>query len=183
MLQIRRNISQSDGSDRAAQLAAFEAQIGSCRSVAFAYALAFLRSPVAAEDAVQEALVQAFSMRHTLKNQTKFEPWVMQIVRNKCRDAHRRQRIRITEPLGENLIASERLPEAELIQREEHERLQAAIARLPEKQRLPLRLFYDARLTYQQIADALGVPHSTVVGRLAQGLRVLRREISKEEKE
>jgi RNA polymerase sigma-70 factor (ECF subfamily) len=51
------------------------------------------------------------------------------------------------------------------------------VAALPEKYRVPLAMHYASGRTYREIALALGVPESTVVGRMAGALRQLRRRM------
>src|SRR5205809_353421 len=65
---------------------------------------------------------------------------------------------------------------------ERRRELGAAVAELPEKYRLPLMMHYASGRTYREIAVALGLPQSTVVGRLAGALRLLRRRLDVEEK-
>ena len=54
------------------------------------------------------------------------------------------------------------------------------MARLPEEQRTAIILKEYHGLTFQEIADLLGCPLSTVKTRLYQGLTVLRRELAKD---
>jgi RNA polymerase sigma factor (sigma-70 family) len=106
-----------------------------------------------ARDAVQEAFVRAVRARATLRESTAADAWVAQIVVNCARDAVR-----------------ERMPEAEGIAVEEpveaggaaDARLRAAVARLPERQRLALFLRYYADFDYGRIATVLGVEVRTV---------------------
>ena len=51
------------------------------------------------------------------------------------------------------------------------------MARLPEEQRTAIVLKEYHGLTFQEIADLVGCPLSTVKTRLYQGLTVLRREL------
>jgi RNA polymerase sigma-70 factor (ECF subfamily) len=53
------------------------------------------------------------------------------------------------------------------------------MARLPEEQRTAIILKEYQGLTFQEIADLVGCPLSTVKTRLYQGLTVLRRELAK----
>jgi RNA polymerase sigma-70 factor, ECF subfamily len=55
-----------------------------------------------------------------------------------------------------------------------------AMALLPEEQRTAIILKEYHGLTFQEIADLLGCPLSTVKTRLYQGLSVLRRELGKD---
>jgi RNA polymerase sigma-70 factor (ECF subfamily) len=58
--------------------------------------------------------------------------------------------------------------------------LAAAVTELPEKYRVPLMMHYGSGGTYREIALALSLPESTIVGRLAGALRLLRRRLPSE---
>src|SRR5262249_56658612 len=60
--------------------------------------------------------------------------------------------------------------------------VERAMALLPEEQRTAIVLKEYHGLTFQEIADLIGCPLSTVKTRLYQGLTVLRRELAKNEK-
>jgi RNA polymerase sigma-70 factor (ECF subfamily) len=57
--------------------------------------------------------------------------------------------------------------------------VERAMSLLPEEQRTAIVLKEYHGLTFQEIADLVGCPLSTVKTRLYQGLSVLRRELSK----
>jgi RNA polymerase sigma-70 factor (ECF subfamily) len=57
--------------------------------------------------------------------------------------------------------------------------VEKVMARLPEEQRTAIVLKEYHGLTFQEIADVVGCPLSTVKTRLYQGLTVLRRELAK----
>jgi RNA polymerase sigma-70 factor (ECF subfamily) len=57
--------------------------------------------------------------------------------------------------------------------------VERVMARLPEEQRTAIVLKEYHGLTFQEIADVVGCPLSTVKTRLYQGLTVLRRELAK----
>jgi len=58
--------------------------------------------------------------------------------------------------------------------------VEKAMTRLPEEQRTAIVLKEYHGLTFQEIADLMGCPLSTVKTRLYQGLSVLRRELAAE---
>ena len=68
----------------------------------------------------------------------------------------------------ENLVARKDMTRA----------VERAMARLPEEQRTAIILKEYQGLTFQEIADLVGCPLSTVKTRLYQGLTVLRRELA-----
>jgi RNA polymerase sigma-70 factor (ECF subfamily) len=56
--------------------------------------------------------------------------------------------------------------------------VERAMARLPDEQRTAIVLKEYHGMTFQEIADLMGCPLSTVKTRLYQGLSVLRRELA-----
>ncbi len=69
----------------------------------------------------------------------------------------------------ENLVARQDLARA----------VERVMAKLPEEQRTAIVLKEYHGLTFQEIADLVGCPLSTVKTRLYQGLTVLRRELAR----
>jgi RNA polymerase sigma-70 factor (ECF subfamily) len=150
------------------------------RGLAFAYARARLGSREEAEDALQECFVRAFLSLNHYRGSRPWGAWFMAIVRNHCTDLGRRKRIRVAEPLVEWEVDRAPGPEDRLLAHHDRETLKSAITALPEKFRVPLLMHYEAGQSYREIAMALGVRESTLVGRLAGALRMLRRRLGVE---
>jgi RNA polymerase sigma-70 factor, ECF subfamily len=167
---------------RAGDRVAFSVLVARYRDLAFAYAFARLRDRDEAEDVAQEAFVRAFLGLDRLRGSASWEAWIMRIVRNLCHDALRRQRVRRSEPLDEEYLDTGPSPEMLAIAQEHRRELSAAVAALPEKYRIPLMMHYASGRTYREIAVALELPQSTVVGRIAGALRLLRRSFRVEVK-
>jgi RNA polymerase sigma factor (sigma-70 family) len=145
--------------------------------VTFAYAYAKLRSREDAEDVAQEAFVRAFEALSRFDPTASWGAYLMRILRNLCHDALRRRLVR-RRPLSEPDTPPS--PETLLVESERREEVVAAVADLPDKFRVPLMMHYASGSTYREIALALGLRESTVVGRLAGALRVLRRRLRSE---
>jgi RNA polymerase sigma-70 factor (ECF subfamily) len=153
------------------------------------YALAFrtLGHEEDARDVCQETFLRAYRALPGFKGQAKFSSWLYRIALNLCRDWMRRERrapivaapegVDLVELAGEGDTAQ---PLDEVVGRR---RLSEAVSRamllLPEDQRTAVVLKEYEGLTFQEIADVLGCPLSTVKTRLYQGLNVLRRELEK----
>jgi RNA polymerase sigma-70 factor, ECF subfamily len=141
-----------------------------------------------ARDVCQETFLRAFRALNGFKGQAKFSSWLYRIALNLCRDWIRRERrapvaqapegVDIVELAGES-TPSESIED--LVARREIGRAVArAMAELPEEQRTAIILKEYHGLTFQEIADMLDCPLSTVKTRLYQGLTVLRRQLARD---
>jgi RNA polymerase sigma-70 factor (ECF subfamily) len=116
-------------------------------------AIALLRDADRAHEAVQEAFARSLHSRKAYRGEGGLEGWVCSTLLNVCRDALRRSDPPLEPPRTNG--RSEPLPE-----------LRAAVASLPERQRLAVFLRYYADLDYEAIAAALGIERGTVAASL-----------------
>jgi RNA polymerase sigma-70 factor (ECF subfamily) len=140
-----------------------------------------------ARDVCQETFLRAFRALPGFRGQAKFSSWLYRIALNLCRDWIRRERrAPVVQPpedvdLIEMAAAAEPSESIEdLVARKDLSRMvERAMALLPEEQRTAIVLKEYHGLTFQEIAELVGCPLSTVKTRLYQGLIVLRRELAK----
>ncbi|HLA77335.1 MAG TPA: sigma-70 family RNA polymerase sigma factor [Vicinamibacteria bacterium] len=133
-------------------------------------------------DIAQEAFLKAYRALPLFKREAKFSSWLYQIALNLCRDRLRRRRRSLAEVSLDLLSESGELPLAtsgpsavELAEASELARtVGSAVWALPEEQREVIVLKEYQGLTFQEIAEVLGLPVSTVKTRLYRGLGVLR---------
>ena len=140
-----------------------------------------------ARDVCQETFLRAFRALPAFRGQSKFSSWLYRIALNLCRDWMRRERrTPIVQP-PEDMDVMEMAAAAEpsesiedLVARKDLTRaVERAMSVLPEEQRTAIVLKEYHGLTFQEIADLMGCPLSTVKTRLYQGLTVVRRELAK----
>jgi len=141
------------------------------------FALRLLRSPEAAEDAVQEVLCKIWT-RRTIENVRDPIPYLYRAVRNQCLMVLRSERRWNTAELEAETMVSDTTPEAsDLLD------LQRAIARaieaLPERTRLVFTMHRQQDLTYSDIARILGISVKTVETQMTRALKILRRQLDK----
>lgn len=134
-------------------------------------ARATVRDDGAAADAVHDAFVQAVRSRRAFRGEGTLEAWVWRMVVN----AARKRRVGLTELTGE-LRESARERENGI-----GDPVRAAVARLPERQRLTLFLRYYADLDYEAIAAALEVKPGTVAATLHAAHAALRKSLKEAE--
>jgi RNA polymerase sigma-70 factor, ECF subfamily len=118
-----------------------------------------------ARDAVQEAFARAIRSRFDYRGEGSLEAWIWRTLVNVCTDERRR-----VEPRAEAPASNGRV--------DEWRELRAAVAALPERQRLALFLRHYADLEYESIAAALGVQRGTVAATLHAAHESLRRTLT-----
>ena len=114
------------------------------------FAQAITGDEQSALDAVHDGFVRAVRYRHGLRDRASAAGWICRIVANEARRT-RRQTIVAVEPIVESTNGHH-----------EGAAVRAALAALPERQRLALFLRYYADLDYAGIAEALGISRGTV---------------------
>lgn len=132
----------------------------------------------AAEDAAQEAFVAAYENLGTLRDPSSFAAWVLKIARRQAlRMAQRQVAVSSIEAADDPAASGDAVPLDEDVQR-----LLAALARLPEHERVVVTLHYVDGHNVQTIADITGRPLGTVTKQLSRAvgrLRHLLREIER----
>lgn len=124
-----------------------------------------------AEEAIQDAIVRAWSAWPRMRDPDRFGPWFERILMNTCLDRIRRRH-------GVRLVELERAPElrsadpfAAGLERDEIGR---AIGGLPAEQRAVVVLRFWRDLSLRDIADRLDLPLGTVKSRLHYAMRTMR---------
>ncbi|HLJ57966.1 MAG TPA: sigma-70 family RNA polymerase sigma factor [Chthonomonadaceae bacterium] len=160
--------------------AAFGVLVERYRALVYAFAYARLRSREEAEDTAQEAFLRAYQYLPDFRMSDRFGGWLMRIARNLCTDVARRRKSRPTEELSEDWMDHSPTPEMSAMVQERRRELTAAIDGLPEKHQVLILMHYGSGRSYREMALALDLPETTVVGRMAAALRGLRRRLGKE---
>jgi len=147
-------------------------------------ARSMLRDATEAQDVVEESLMRAHEAGPGFRGERGVRTWMLRITANLCRDRLRRRRFTAGSLDGPAPIEDAGLrfdPVGEWDERMDRramaERLDAAIARLPEDQREVTVMRHRLGLSHEEMCAALGVPLGTVKSRLARALTTLRREL------
>ncbi|TAH34428.1 MAG: RNA polymerase sigma factor [Planctomycetota bacterium] len=139
-----------------------------------------VRDPDAQEELVQQTFYLAFRNLERLSDPEKLESWLLRIARNCAADHHRSHGARKEEPLPADLEAAPppALP-APLASGDVWE----SAGRLAGEHRTVLELRYRRGLSYSEIARRLGVPVSTVRGRVHLARQALRQRLAQDREE
>jgi len=142
-----------------------------------AYGLAFrvLRDESLAEDAVQEAFLGLWRTAGSfVPERAKASTWLLTLVHRRAVDLVRREQRRRTDPLEDAPEPTTDSAEDDAWLRLERERVQGALAQLPDQQREAIELAYYGGFTQSELADRLGQPLGTIKSRMFSGLARLR---------
>ena len=154
----------------------------------FALAYRTLGREEDARDVTQETFLRAFRALSGFKGDAKFSSWLYRIALNLCRDWMRKERraplMAVPEGVDVEQLAAERGPVEtveDLAARSELTREVAkAMELLPAEQRQAIILKEYHGLTFQEIADLMKCPLSTVKTRVYQGLSTLRKQLGEQ---
>jgi RNA polymerase sigma-70 factor (ECF subfamily) len=164
---------------------AFEALYDRFKDYVFRVAFSVLRNQEAAEDAVQETFLDVLKALpdYDIDGPARFETWLYRVTVNRSRMRLRRKRPPsaewddVEERLERLPMPNEDPPERVVLDRERAEKLWRAVDQLPDTHRLPVILRYQEDLSYDEIAQVLGVRLGTVKSRLYNAHKKLARLI------
>ncbi len=178
--------------------AAFEALLAPVLERAYGVALRLTRDPADAEDLVQDAALLAFRGFHTFERGSNFRAWFLRILTNAFISGTRRRRVEDTAVPLDAPPNAWMQRQAQALLREDtaapvHEaagdvvrsvlgriaadEVAAAIDALPEEFRVVSTLYFVEDLSYQAIADIVGIPVGTVRSRLHRGRALLQQRL------
>jgi RNA polymerase sigma factor (sigma-70 family) len=134
-----------------------------------------------ADDAAQQAAVEAFISLDRLRDPGRFRSWLLGIGRNLSLQLARnrsRERWSLEAIAGGRRLPEGPTPEDLAIRREVGRRVRSAVSDLPDGQRAAVRLFYLEDQGQQRAASTLGIPVGALKTRLHKARSRLRRELA-----
>jgi len=162
---------------------AFEMIIDRWERKVYSLASRFLFNKEDAEDATQDIFLKVYAKIHTFNGNSSFKTWLYSVALNSINDYRRKSR-RKHSMVGEEILDNETSFNHDY--RDSHNPYEAAhkkqfinllklsMSKLPEKQRIVLILKEYNDLTFEEIADVMRCPVSTVKSRLYKGLENLK---------
>jgi len=133
-----------------------------------------------AEDLVQETYAKALKGFGSFQPGTNFRAWIFRILRNTFLTSRTGLAATKTVPLEteddpeQTAAVSRETPESILLVQADQQRVQAALEQVPVVFREVLLLCDVEEMSYQEIAETLGVPIGTVMSRLYRARKALR---------
>ncbi len=175
---------------QAGEQAAFATLIEAHGDKIYSYLARMLNDREEALDLAQETFVRAWESMGRFRGGASFSTWLYRIATNLAIDSLRRKGRRgheesLDAPFETDTGDTERQiadptagPDQEVTLRELRREVRRAVAEMAPKLRTVLVMYDFQQMTYEEIAEALGVPLGTVKSRLFNARRVLREKLS-----
>lgn len=136
-----------------------------------------------AYDLAQDAFIKAYTNLHQLKEPTKFLSWLRQIVTNEYKMfLRKRKEVASLDEMADiqgvvSMCRRTPMPDENVVNAEFREMFLSALMALPADDRLVLTLQYMEEMTYNEIAEFIEMPQTTVIGLIQRAHQRLRKEL------
>ncbi|MHA2620862.1 MAG: sigma-70 family RNA polymerase sigma factor [bacterium JZ-2024 1] len=164
-------------------ISAFEDLIMKYQDAVYHYLCFMTQNEARAQDLLQETVIRAFEGLRSLRHPSRFKAWLFQIATNVFRSEYRRSARALFVSLNEPRLSPEDLalgeeqnlptPEEAAEREDIREQVQEALAKLPPVLREAVILREMENMSYEEIAEMLGIPIGTVRSRIARGRALL----------
>ena len=133
----------------------------------------------AGDDLVQATIARALGAEHRFAPGSRLDSWLFRIAQNLHIDQRRRRATRGVEIDPDDLAGEAGSDGRAIVEaRSDLAHVRQRFERLPEEQRVVLTLIVLDGRSYQQAAEAIGIPIGTVMSRLCRARAALAREIA-----
>ena len=153
-------------------------------------ALRYMKKPTDADDVISDSYVKALEKIHTLKDPTRVEMWLSQIVARTALDTLKKKKPMLfssmtntidQQPLWE--VQNENVeiqPELSYMMKEKEALINQLIDSLPDEQRICVLMHYVEEMSTEEIAQLLECPKGTVLSRLNYARKALKKKLENE---
>lgn len=143
----------------------------------------FLRDPMEAEDAMQEAFIKAFSKINQFTGEVTFGAWLKKIVINQCLDKIKARKLEVVA-LSEQILNTVEEEEDWMVESEINlETVKKCMEALPEKYKYPLMLFLVEGYDHSEIAEILNITSVASRTLVHRGKKKLQEELKRKKDE
>ena len=175
---------------RARDLTAFEELVAHFERPVYALCFRLLNDAEEARDAAQETFLKVYRGLSGFRGEAGLKTWIYRIAINQAmnqqrwwRRRHRDETVSLdltrgdSETLGNLLPAGSASPEQLAIATERERSILRALAEIKPEYRITLVLREIEELSYEEIAETMGISIGTVKSRIARGREELRRRV------
>jgi RNA polymerase sigma-70 factor (ECF subfamily) len=149
------------------------------------YKVAFLYvdNPFVAEDLVEDLILNLWQQRESLDIHTSLRAYLFTAIRrrslNYLKEAHRTHEVALSEDIASSVFSeTETNPLGKLVEKELEEKIALCVEQLPKECRTVFTLSRYKKLSYEVIAEQLGITINTVGYHISNALAILRKQLS-----
>ncbi len=163
---------------------AFEEIVNRYKKLIYSVVYNMISDKQEVSDISQEVFIRIYRSLDRYNPQFKFSTWAVRITTNYCLDILRKKKVD-SVPMDDivGISSGSDTPEVRYINKERSEKIRKAVAELPEKYRVPIILFHQNGLSYEEMTKVLDEPMSIIKNRLYRARLLLRDKLSKDRKE
>ena len=146
-------------------------------------AIKFLKSPIIAQDVVQDVFMKLWFERHKIEPSKPVEAWLYTVAKNNILNKLRKiaNDWKAIDLLSHTILQSENNTVQKLTEGEFKQKLQSAVSKLPEQQKVVFILSRFEKLTYIQIGEKMGISPLTVKTHLSRALFAIKKQFEANE--
>jgi len=135
-------------------------------------------------DISQEVFLKIYKSLGSYNPEYKFSTWIVRIATNQCLDIVRKKKVD-SVPIEEVTEVASRgnTPEEFYIQKEKSRMVRDAVSELPEKYRIPIILFHQNGLSYEEMMKVMNEPITIIKNRLYRARLMLKGKLLSDRKE
>lgn len=155
---------------------AFEVLLNRYKNLVYSVILRMMSDKEEANDQAQEVFIKVYKNLAKYNVEFKFSTWIMKITTNHIIDYRRKNRIE-TADIETAILPPTPSAEDDFLAKEQSETLSDMVENLPEMYKIPIVLYHQQGLSYQEISEIVNEPMSKVKNRIFRGRKILREKL------
>ena len=150
------------------------------KNLVYSVVLRMVNNQDDANDLAQEVFIKVYKNLDKYFPDFKFSTWIVKITTNHVIDYRRKKKYEtVSMEEVEYKLISENTPELDCLEKEERLLLNQLLNKLPDIYKVPIVLYHQQGLSYQEIAETINEPLSKVKNRIFRGRKLLKEELLK----
>ncbi len=150
------------------------------KNLVYSVVLRMVNNQEDANDLAQEVFIKVYKNLDKYFPDFKFSTWIVKITTNHVIDYRRKKKYEtVSMEEVEYKLISQSSPEQDCLEKEERLVLNQLLNNLPDIYKVPIVLYHQQGLSYQEIAEAINEPLSKVKNRIFRGRKILKEELLK----